>query len=369
MATIKTTSSLDSTGFTAGLQRMAAEAKTFQGKMESIGKSIRGVVGAQLALQIAERVWEEAKKGSALLAGMADEAEQLGTTVDKLNALQVMMAEAGISAERLAGALQKVAQAQNELNSGDATPKLTEAMERLGISLSDIETKDTAELFTMMLRGVRSPHAAAALSEIVGEKIGPRLAGVAGTQKWELPQSTELERRARLYDLTNDRLERWERQLALNTAWADVRQGMFREKGDEARIQRDMERRDQARLDAIRVAREEREATERYAADRKEQVLVDKAAHAINKSFLAEARAVEAARAETRGGAGGFTPLTDAAASLGYMIGGAGGRMNQALSVAERSLRVEEEMNKALQDIRKQGAEERETAGTVILED
>jgi len=122
--------------------------------------SIKGI-GDQ-ALQTADR--------------LGDMAESVGTTPGKLSVLSNVAATSGLSIEQLGTVLAKTAKLTTDFQNGSS--EASASMRELGISLKDLQGKDTADRVALVAKRVSELRGSAekttAVIGALGEKLGPK---------------------------------------------------------------------------------------------------------------------------------------------------------------------------------------------------
>jgi len=122
-AASQATATAMSTGFGAAANRGVA----------ALAGSFSSLVPALSAAAVAQRVWSAGMKAGDL----GEQAEQVGLTVDQLQAYRLVAAQAGIANEQLDGAMVKLTRSMGEAGGGNE--ELIAKFDKLGVKLLDSE--------------------------------------------------------------------------------------------------------------------------------------------------------------------------------------------------------------------------------------
>ena len=172
---------------------------------------------------------------------LTDQADQLGVTFDRFQAMQFGFAGVGVEADQLTRALTKLNDAIGQvLTSGEDAPKdVVEAFERLGISVKDVQSVagDTDQVLQMVADGMarlgtRTEQTAAA-ADLFGLKNTKLIAELAKGGGAIRDYSSAAERSGAVldrelgpaYDAAGDRLAQL--TLAMDTQWATLAQRLI----------------------------------------------------------------------------------------------------------------------------------------------
>jgi hypothetical protein len=179
---LKVKTSVDGSGFAAGLEKMMEDARHFgqnvSGKIAgNFSQAIMGVVpglssaiaGIFAADTLKEKIGEFASEAHKVTIG----AVRLNVSEETYQKLNNVMEESGQTADDAAGAFDKLAEAAVKIDQGDAgATKLKQAFAELGVSLDQIASKDYQSLFFKISQGLQgitpSAQQIAALREIFG---------------------------------------------------------------------------------------------------------------------------------------------------------------------------------------------------------
>jgi len=177
MATMKVKSTLDSRGYKRGIDEMRRKNKQF-------GKGLAVVKGAMKKVFVAAAIFalvRAMKRGIGTVvqfgSKISDMAAQTGVGVEALQRLQRAVRDAGGQEQHLVNALTRVKDAQGEVITGDKI--MTEAFERLGISIDEVVGLDVEGLFVRMSQALTDSGNAAnqfsAVADIIGQRNAPKL--------------------------------------------------------------------------------------------------------------------------------------------------------------------------------------------------
>lgn len=172
---------------------------------------------------------------------LTDQADQLGVTFDRFQAMQFGFAGVGVEADQLTRALTKLNDAIGQvLTSGEDAPKeVIAAFDRLGISVKDVQSVagDTDQVLQMVADGMASlgtrTEQTAAAADLFGLKNTKLIAELAKGGGVIRDYSAAAERSGAVldrelgpaYDAAGDRLAQL--TLAMDTQWATLAQRMI----------------------------------------------------------------------------------------------------------------------------------------------
>lgn len=170
MGELKFRSSLDSSGFKAGLGQMQGEVSGFASQLNSIKGLIAGAFTATAILKVGKDVL-------ALAGKISDMAYATGMSTDAIQALSVAGLQAGASEEDLFNAINKVTMAQARAIEGQK--QYRDSFAALGITQQQLIALDTPGLLELMAQRFtesgNNAMAFNAIMEIIGARTGPRL--------------------------------------------------------------------------------------------------------------------------------------------------------------------------------------------------
>lgn len=165
-------------GKTAGVETASA----FQGlndQVQSLVSLIPALSAGIVVEQVGAALVSAAKNALDYATNIGKASEKTGVAVGPLSALALAAREAGVDQDGLTNGLVKLERAAQDASEGVAKPK--KAFDALGISLTDLKTKDPAQLFALVaqkLGAIESPgQRAQAIISIFG-KSGAELVPV-----------------------------------------------------------------------------------------------------------------------------------------------------------------------------------------------
>ncbi|MCP4528934.1 MAG: hypothetical protein GY833_23945 [Aestuariibacter sp.] len=152
MATIKVKTDLNSRNYKRGIKDMQRQNKSFGKGLKSVQTKMKGAFKIAAIILLIRTLGRLA--ASLVNAGskLSDLSAQTGVAVDDLNKLNDAALNAGSSADKMAKALVSLKDAQGEVLDGDQL--MTDAFNNLGISIDDVATSDTVELFERISKAV-----------------------------------------------------------------------------------------------------------------------------------------------------------------------------------------------------------------------
>lgn len=140
---------------------MAASTNTFN-------RAIAATSSALSAAAIAQRVWAAGMKAGDL----GEQAEQLGLTIDQLQAYRLLAAQAGVSNEQLDATILKLNRSMGAANEGN--DEMIARFQKLGVNLLDAEGKlrGPADVLPELSRGLIKVSSDAERSALMAEFLG-----------------------------------------------------------------------------------------------------------------------------------------------------------------------------------------------------
>jgi len=265
MATMKVKATLDSRNYERNVDKMRQKNSKFNG---GLGK-VKGMMKKAFAVAAIIAVVRAIARATMALVNfgseLSDMAAQTGISVESFQKLQRAVRDAGGESQHLVNALTRVKDAQGEVVSGDKM--MIEAFDRLGISIGDVASMNTEELFLEISKSLTASGNSAdrfsAVADVIGQRNVPKLLeamnqlandGFGAMSDGLVTMSNDS---AQTLDIVADRWERWKNNV--KTASASVVADLF---GLNDSIQREINKRE---AQAERIAEIERKTREEAA--------------------------------------------------------------------------------------------------------
>ena len=205
------------------LATMASQSAAGAQAFALIGRAAGPLVGILAGLSLAHRTWTAGMKSGELI----DQAAQLGTTTDALQAWRLVAMQSGVAAEQFDGALQRLTGQVGQANSG--SDEAIARFDRLGVKLLDARGQlrpinDLLPEVARGLQGVSSETERNAIAQELFGRSGARIVTMLGT----LAQGTDAvtaAARAQNAIVEKDSLEAWNKldaQLKVTSVSADA---------------------------------------------------------------------------------------------------------------------------------------------------
>lgn len=161
---------LDGKGFKAGISSAGKQVDSFAGKMSSVKNQLAGAFSAVAIANYSKEVVN-------LASHISDIAGQTGMSVSSWETISRVAGDAGVNIAKVENSMLKVRQSQYEaLASGGL---MADAWKTLGVSIDEVASLRTDELFQRMSDAiVQSNRGAAemqAITEIIGERNAPMM--------------------------------------------------------------------------------------------------------------------------------------------------------------------------------------------------
>jgi hypothetical protein len=210
-------------------QTNSAFKKSFGGLGNIVKGGLAGLVsGLSIGLIV-----QSTKAALEYAGSLGEVSQQLGVTTRDLQVFRYAAGQAGISQEEMDKALGRLTKSMGEAQAGSKS--MTAAFNAIGISVEDIKSKDTGEVFRMMADGLSkfSNSADRAVIETTilsraGQKLDTVLSGGSGSiddyaEALEKMGGILSDEEIQSADLTADKIEELNTQLKANIAGAVAR--------------------------------------------------------------------------------------------------------------------------------------------------
>jgi hypothetical protein len=172
MATMKVKSTLDPRHYKHGVKEMRRENKKFGGGLGKIKKLLAGAFVATAVVGFARAVIGAGASIVQFASKLSDMAAQTGVNIMTLQKFNAAALNAGSSADKMTKALVSLKDAQGEVLDGDML--MTRAFGNLGISIDDVASMDTEELFLAVSRALTDSGNSAKNLSAVFDILGKR---------------------------------------------------------------------------------------------------------------------------------------------------------------------------------------------------
>ena len=173
IAQLKAVLGMDSKQFKAGVAEAEGRTKRFQDRLSSMGRSLAGAFSVVSIVRATKGLVDFA-------SSIRHTADNLGVTTDELQGLNATALKSGVAVDALTKALAKIKDAQDNLRAGGEDAKrYADALAAMGLSQKKFIQAGPAEALALVGRAYseagESTEAFSAISDILGERIGPRL--------------------------------------------------------------------------------------------------------------------------------------------------------------------------------------------------
>ena len=173
IAQLKAVLGMDSKQFKAGVAEAEGRTKRFQDRLSSMGRSLAGAFSVVSIVRATKGLVDFA-------SSIRHTADNLGVTTDELQGLNATALKSGVAVDALTKALAKIKDAQGNLRAGGEDAKrYADALAAMGLSQKKFIQAGPAEALALVGRAYseagESTEAFSAISDILGERIGPRL--------------------------------------------------------------------------------------------------------------------------------------------------------------------------------------------------
>jgi hypothetical protein len=386
-AELKAFAKLDGKDFEAGIKRVSSATDTFASKLGGMKRLIAGAftIGAITAFS---------RKMLTMADDLQTAANTVGITMESMLGLKSAMAESGIGAESMLRIMGKLKNAQGEVIEGNKT--FVDALVALNISQKEFVSLGVDDLMEVLARAYadsgESAEAFSAISAIYGERIGPQLIEVfqrlnkEGLQKFKEDAAGAADGMSELA-AASDALEKLWDKLTIAAAnfvgylnmvkdvaiaagnavrsfagsdakfserWAGVKKAVVDAvaKPTSTEIERPRQQAQASQQSAINVAALERNQAAGAQKLADQQARIDARADKERQKRQDIWDAASARRQDLLAG-GGAVPEMARVGSLqrmGGIVGGVAGAGDQAARIAERQLKVNEEIEKIMGD-------------------
>jgi len=173
VAQLKAVLGIETSKYRAGVRGSENETKQFQKTLSSVGRTMAAAFSVTAIVGFTRRIIDFASE-------IRHAADNLNVTTDALQGLNALALKSGVSLDQVSRALAKTKDAQGNISAGGEDAKrYADALEAMNINAEAFASADSAEALQMIGEGLNSAtnEAAAfsAVSDLLGEKVGPRL--------------------------------------------------------------------------------------------------------------------------------------------------------------------------------------------------
>lgn len=225
MATMRVKSTLDNKNYKRSVTEMQKKNKSFGGGLGKIGKKMKAAFAVAAVLAVVRGLSRLALKLINVGSKISDLSAQTGVGVENLERLNDAALNAGSSSEKMAKALVSLKDAQGEVLDGDKL--MTDAFQNLGISIDEVASMDTEELFVRVSKALtESGNGAKELSatfDILGKRNAMELTEAmnevaGGLENVNTAGKSLSEEQAQRLDVIADKWERTKKSIVSSAA-------------------------------------------------------------------------------------------------------------------------------------------------------
>ncbi len=172
MATMRVKAKLDNKNYKRGVNQMRTQNKRFGGSLGKIGKKMKAAFAVAAVLAVVRGLARLAMSLINVGSKISDLSAQTGVGVENLEKLNDAAVNAGSSSEKMAKALVSLKDAQGEVLDGDKL--MTDAFTNLGISIDEVASMTTDELFVRVSKALTESGNSAKELSAVFDVLGKR---------------------------------------------------------------------------------------------------------------------------------------------------------------------------------------------------